>query len=345
MGAGASDEFGMPIGSTLTDQIRGSSRLRFDNYPDRDEGPKSITTYIRKHYDFYSEEDLKAARELIAAFGRINHGILSAESIDEYIYRYSDDALVAEAGKLQIAHLISVAESNSLLARERDFHLEKGFYTLNNTWIWAFAKSLVMGVKASEVKWIGSGVTIVCFNYDRCIEHYLEHFLMRTYHGLGQEEARSIVSNINIIHPYGTLGDLDQFPFGETENLLENMAKNLITWSETGDDEEELEERRVEIRKAIRSARQIVFLGFAFAPQNMKILNTEPREVNFNGPAVYSTGYGIEREVEESYRDKIIACYSKVSSDEPVATRERVRFQLGAKCKEFFSTNRANLVQ
>ncbi|MBB3394475.1 hypothetical protein [Rhizobium sp. BK060] len=341
IGAGASSEFGMPVGSQLTEQIQASSRLRFYRYPSQDEGPEAIKRYIRRTFDLSSTEHFPAAKALIEAFNQINHGVLSAESIDEYIYRYSNDAQIAEAGKLLIAHLISIAESGSLLSEEHRFHEDSGFRKLDKTWIWPFAKSLVMGVKANEINTIGQGVTIICFNYDRCVEHYLEHFLVRTYHGLEQEQARSIVSQINIIHPYGLLGDLNEFPYGQTDNF-HKMANNLITWSETGADEEELEEKQSSIRRAILSARQIVFLGFGFAAQNMRLLNTKPTENNYNTPTVYSSGYGIAREEEQSYCERIIACYSKGIMQ---SEANKVHFQLGEKCAKFFEINRANLVR
>lgn len=332
IGAGASHEFGLPIGAGLTQRIK--TNCDFDAH--RADGPAANA--MRRHFKRLGSKDtLEQSRQTQArvdACHQIRDGIESADSIDEYIFRYADKPLIAEMGKLQIAYAISNAENESTLSVKSGFREERS--RADNTWIWAFTKSLISGVKAADVKKIGRNITIICFNYDRCIEHYLEHALCRSFHGMTEEEARSIVNNIQIIHPYGTLGDLERFPFGNHDQFAQ-MAENLVTWSETIKDPEIVND----ISRAIRFARRIVFMGFAFANQNMQLLNSKPTELNYNGPRVYSTAFKIPRENEESLSLMINALYSTGVVDNQL---DNIHFQYDAKCKEFFDIHRLNLV-
>jgi hypothetical protein len=49
--------------------------------------------------------------------------------------------------------------------------------------------------------------SFIIFNYDRCLEQFLVNALPRLY-AISETEADSIVHNINIIHPYGSVGEL-----------------------------------------------------------------------------------------------------------------------------------------
>lgn len=339
VGAGASSDFGLPIGWDLLRTIKANCHFELDMWRQLKEGP----TAIFRHYErVYGREDPKGIEDFtrrLLACAQIKIGIESADSIDEYIYRYSHDPIIAEVGKLQIAYAISLAEEYSTMGG--------GFaempQSLDGTWIWSFTKALINGIRANEVDEIGQNISIICFNYDRCIEHYLEHALTRSFHGLTREAARKIVSKINIIHPYGWLGDLERFPYGKSQQFP-LMAENLITWSESVRDPEIVETMKI----AIKEARQIVFMGFGFAAQNMELLNSQPSSTTFqvlgteDVPDVYTTAYGIPKEVESSLKSKITELYVDQWS---MAAESSIHFQYGAKCKEFFDIHRLNLVK
>jgi hypothetical protein len=330
VGAGASSEFGLPVGYELMNTIRQNTAYQMEAGRFIS-GARTIAAYYEKIY----RTDTEALRRRIDTSRQISRGITSADSIDEYIYRYSEDPLVAEVGKLHIAHAISKAESSSILSFQNGFGDD--ISSADNTWLWPFAKALMNGIRASELKRIGSNITIICFNYDRCIEHYLMHALKASFEGLSLDSAGEIVSEINIIHPYGSLGDLNRITFGDASKFA-GMAENLITWSETISDEDMIRE----IRKAIRSAQQLVFLGFGFANQNMELLSAQPTERAYWGPAVYSTGLGLPIEVHPSLAQKIMSLYSKGVVDSPFM---KIHFQYGAECKAFMDLHRLNLVK
>ncbi len=333
IGAGASAEFGLPIGWQLLQTIKNNCHFELDMWRQLKEGPTAIYRHYERIFGSETENGQQQFLRRLKACEQIKFGIDSADSIDEYIYRYSADPIIAEVGKLQIAYAISLAERNSTLGQ--------GFVdyppSLDKTWIWSFTKALIAGVRADEVEEIGQNITIICFNYDRCIERYLEHALARSFEDLTPEQARKIVSKINIIHPYGWLGDLERFPFGTTD-AFPIMTNNLITWSESIHDPEIV----AKMRQAVREARQLVFMGFGFAAQNMDLLDAQPAGVPLAPPRVYSTGVGIPHEVESALKDKIIGLTS--STWTPIAA-ERIHFQHGTKCKEFFDIHRLNFVK
>ncbi|OAP43275.1 hypothetical protein AU381_27145 [Sinorhizobium glycinis] len=335
IGAGASQEFGLPVGAGLMQTIKQNCSFVLGYGGRLQAGPAPIFQYYERIFGREDPAKVNEFNQRLNASWQIKDGIESADSIDEYIFRYSDNPIIAEVGKLQIAYAISVAEMNSILSFEKGFR--ENLDVADNTWIWAFAKALINGYRASEVEKIGHNITIITFNYDRCIEHYLEHALPRSFYGMTIEEARGIVKNIKIVHPYGKLGELDKVPFGEVGRFVQ-AADNLITWSETVREPDIIED----MRATIRTARRIVFMGFAFARQNLELLDSKPTAMNADGPRVYSTGFGLRRETEESLCRNINALYSDGVSRDAL---KNIHFQYEAKCNEFFNIHRLNLVQ
>ncbi|QRM54727.1 hypothetical protein [Sinorhizobium sp. BG8] len=334
VGAGASAEFGLPIGWKLLEKIRDNSHFEFDYGPLPSKGIRKVFECV---YEKYANER-EVLDQAIKTFADINRGVETAGSIDEYINRYSDDPLIAELGKIQIAYAILEAEGKSNLVpskgRERDGINWDG---MQDTWISTFTRALFDGVKAGDVESIGHNIAIICFNYDRCIEHYLEHAIMRAYREVDRKTARKIVSDMDIIHPYGSLGNLSRFSYGTPlENAdLYHITKNLITWSETVKDVTLI----TRMKDAIKEARNIVFLGFAFANQNMELLNAQLPERKAHCTNVYATGFGLSDVIEVKLKKKIMQLYS------PVADAEYARFvgiKYNMKCKDFMNSQLLN---
>ncbi len=341
IGAGASAEFELPVGWQLLQAIKDNCDFKLDHFGQYLGGSREVYSHYLKIFGTSDAQKVDQFNLRLEKSWQIRDGIESADSIDEYIFRYTNDSLIAEVGKLHIANAISLAESNSSLSPRVGFQNDVG--RADKTWIWGFAKALMNGVRAEEVDQIGQNITIICFNYDRCIEHYLEYAFRRGFHGLPHQEARAIVDRMNIIHPYGWLGDLEAFPFGEPDKFPE-MANNLITWSESIKDAEIVSKMRM----AIKDASQIVFMGFGFAAQNMELLDTQPEHTELmdyelaEPPDVYATALGIPHEVEGSLKSKISALYTGQWS---LQADQAIHFQYGAKCKDFFDIHRLNLVK
>ena len=337
IGAGASAEFGLPVGTGLMDTIKRQCAFDPNRFGSREAGCYDIYQYYQSPDQSTGLFDRQEFEQRIRASQAIVAGIESADSIDEFIFRHSDDLFIAEVGKLNIAYAIAEAERKSILAN--NLHVRQNFDAVHSTWIWSFFRGLINGVQRQDMETLGRGITLIVFNYDRCIQHYLEHALMHTVTDMKADEARSIVANIEILHPYGSLGDWRENSFGNTNNrVYVQMAYNLMTWSESIVDAETIETMRLRIK----AARQIVFLGFGFATQNMNLMNTKPTEINYNLPSIYSTGRGIAKQVQGTYSQRILSMISTRSlSPDP----QTVVFEDNATCTEFFNIHRPNLMK
>lgn len=331
IGAGASAEFGLPVGWELTQTIRENCLIP-DAYTSIKRPPNKIWNFLKDKYRDQKDRYSASAD----ALNQIRNGIDSAESIDEYVFRYSDNELIAEIAKLQIAYAISKSESKSALF-ESD-RQKPDISKVDTSWIWQFWKSLIRGIKATELDKIGQNITIICFNYDRCIEHYFEHALNRSFPEVSVEDARKIIKQIEILHPYGKLGELDRFPFGHINNFAD-MTENLVTWSEAVREPDTI----TSMKRAIKEAKQVVFMGFGFAKQNMDLLTVEERKKSVYGkPKFYATALGYTKAVQDSLSEKIEGIYSEPSFEK---LYPQMQLDYASTCTEFFSLNRMNFEQ
>ncbi|WP_311272406.1 MULTISPECIES: hypothetical protein [unclassified Rhizobium] len=302
VGAGASREFGLPIGSGLMSQIKQNSLFRFDS--------RGLREGVRELYQALDEPNLphSALRLSLEAMAEINRSIDFAGSIDEFINRHATDPVIAKVGKLQIAYAISIAERQSLLGRSGKSGESVEWDDVKDTWIMSFTQMLFEGVRNEDVSSIGNNITLIVFNYDRCIEYFLTEAICKTFRGVDRDQALQIVENMNIIHPYGALGNLIKHPFGDDAHptKLNSMSQSIVTWSES------VTSNMVsEINRSVSTATTLVFLGFAFAPQNMDLL-TIKSAVNKDRQDVetFATAYGYRDVIDSRLKKKIIDLYS-----------------------------------
>lgn len=334
VGAGASAEFGLPLGDQLLKLIKANSEFHVNGYTlinGVDEIYKCIVNRYTKHDDIING--------CLEAMGEINRAIDFAGSIDEFINRHNDDAIIAEVGKLQIAYAISEAERYSrfaLMADQMDHLLPND---LSDTWINTFAQLLFDGVRNNEVDLIGNNITIICFNYDRCIELFLTDAIFKTFRGISYEQAFHIVERMNIIHPYGSLGSLNDHPFGKkaTAQDIRAMSESIVTWSES-----QCSDITPKIQAAMLGATTVVFLGFAFAPQNMKLLTVQNSfDVDEQGVETFATAYGYNSVIDDRLKGKILDLYSGQSYS---INTDRVHIQYDMKCADFLKAHSMALV-
>jgi hypothetical protein len=142
---------------------------------------------------------------------------------------------------------------------------------------------------------IFDNVSFVVFNYDRCVEFFLLQALQAMY-SIPLNDAASIVQDLSIIHPYGTIGELPhldngtQVPFGGVENHDFNyikLAQRIKTYTEQIAGSEVTNR----IRNEVERAEQVVFLGFAYHAQNMLLLR--PIEELALSRPIYGTALGM----------------------------------------------------
>ncbi|MGR9131739.1 hypothetical protein [Rhizobium leguminosarum] len=313
VGAGASTEYGQkvfPVGSGLRTRIEeGYNFTGRLNWGTTDSGDKELFNAIKRRYRVQTEDYQKR----IAASLLIKDHLYMFPSIDAFIDHYDhEDNCVAEMGKAAIAVQIARAESSCLMAPDP----ERSSYSfdikrLKDSWLEPFARILMDNVRDPHE--VGEGVSIICFNYDRCIEFYLIEALRRRYR-IDYSEARQIVGKMNVVHPYGTLGPLPEHEmmhdashpnFGpDVDGRFDvwNLVPNIKTYTERVEEGEALSR----IHKAMTDCRHLVFLGFGFTTENMKLLSTgdsfpRPDAKNF----MLTTGVGVYEQVVPSLKDNI----------------------------------------
>jgi hypothetical protein len=206
---------------------------------------------------------------------RIRHASKLAASVDTMLEQYSDDPVITACLKLAIVHFIGQAEGRSIL---RLTPRAEGDLPIQGTenWLYQFAQLITAGVSRSKVERCFDELTIICFNYDRSIEHFMPHALVMAY-GMPLKDAQQLVAaKLKVIHPYGTVGrlpwqsgDLPDSEWG-TEGAwnIHNLATHIRTASEAERDHVMLRS----IRAAISGAKRLLFLGFGFQPQNVEML-------------------------------------------------------------------------
>ena len=115
--------------------------------------------------------------------------------------------------------------------------------------------------------------------------HFFFHRLGSVY-GIPDAQCTKILNDLNILHPYGTMGGLPwqekqiPVPFGLKANHIGLKANHtqllfsadqIKTYSERSEDEQYLEK----LGSLIKDADTVIFLGFAYHPQNMELLVRE----------------------------------------------------------------------
>jgi len=348
IGAGASAEFDLPVGSKLMDQIKANSKFVFD-YGSLKEGVRDIWDQIRSKL---SDQEIESRLD---AFAEIHRAIDSAGSIDEFINRNYDDPMIAEMGKIQILYSIAKAEAESNLKNKGQGDI--AWQVLDRTWISTFTKGLFEGVRGDQVGQIGADITIICFNYDRCIEYYLANAIQRSFRNVSRDLALQIVDNMNIIHPYGTIGRLPNLrgegrllDFGPDYSRIDYLSATggLTTWSESVKDLAMISE----MREAIGQAETFVFMGFAFAKQNIDLMRVEEavrdrdRGIvygNVESRNVYATAYGYKQQAHRAIKRKIASLWTdnwSLEQDNAISIEGE-----NVTCSEFMRVNWLNLVQ
>lgn len=268
VGAGASAEFDLPLGSALVDTIRDMAAAEVDTSGQR----PLIAAAIRAGLT----GDFEAAVRDIAG------GMNVARSIDRFLHSRRDRPLVNAIGKSAIASAIAQAEARTILgtADLRDWASAQAAMTgLRGTWLSRLFAMLQEGRSPEESATILDDVSFITFNYDRVIEQYL---LLAFQHTMAQDvaAAKRCVEKKVPIHIYGSLGTI--FPssaysmsFGPHEDIIptivEKMSAGIRTFTESQDSK-----LLAQAHDLISEAECVVFLGFAFDPLNVAALFPNP---------------------------------------------------------------------
>src|SRR5262249_32598651 len=201
---------------------------------------------------------------------------------------------IVELGKLAIAHYILDSERRSFLSRQRG---EINIAAADSTWLSSFISMALSGLERDQAQRAFDAFTVINFNYDRIIEHYL-YCALQQHAGISTDQAAACVAGLQIIRPYGSIGKLEWqdsagVPFGGNNHPQEVTAavNNLRTFTEQISEETLLPS----IDAVLDAAHLVIFLGFGFHQQNMKLF--KPLTLGTRRPnvlAIMATTKGID---------------------------------------------------
>lgn len=270
LGAGASAPYGYPIGTGLIDSI-------CDNI-----GNGNLSTFVNTliHSGQSSQKDIikfKRALELSRK-----------SSIDAFLEHRKE---FMKVGKLAIASVLIQAE------------MQYKLFNVKNCWYSYFYNQL----NTSFEQFDKNKVSIITFNYDRSLEHYLCTTLTNSY-PVPQEECSKKIMGMKIIHLHGQLSKLPWQiePIKEGQSLetyrLEvsrNYANKDVTTYDIKtaaegiriiheDFDHDKDEKFSIARELIRKGQRIYFVGFGYDEENIKRLQIP------TGKHITGSTYGLE---------------------------------------------------
>lgn len=273
IGAGASAELQFPSnGELLARIIQGYDFKRTGS----DASTRDGQLLLRNIYKLAERLD-KPVEDVASAADRLRNACRLGRSIDSVLEQYDHDPLVVACGKLAIAFFLGQAESRSSL---KDAPRVPGELPLQGKvaehWIYQLGQLITSGVARSRIGQTLDHLTIINFNYDRSVEHFLPYALVMAY-GIDLREAQDVIAHkLDVIHPHGTIGRLPwqkgeapQAEWGAEQPWnLHAIATQLTSLAERCADRNALRE----LRLAVANAQRLVFLGFGFQPQNIDLL-------------------------------------------------------------------------
>lgn len=329
LGAGSSDEFKLPVGNQLAQDIADRTNFYFADGFSMTSGDRELYDTMKTRYPTHSQ---------VLSVGRaISQGLPLSRSIDDFLYNQGEDECLVHVGKAAIVRSILTAEKNSALiglTNYDDDARRSVLRSLSDSWIYRLFTFLQTDVRKAHVESIFHNLTIINFNYDRCVELFLFHALQQAY-SLDEAAAAKVMKDLVISHPYGQPGPLPwQSPdnavvFGaqlRMDRLL--AATELIkTYTEQAHDEQD----RLGWQASIAQCDQLIFLGFAFHRQNVEILKSQEQRREL--PAVLSTAYKVSPSDMEVFEGRVNSMLGPPRRTPP-STRLRTIEFVDGKCAE-----------
>ena len=231
LGAGASHECGLPLGSELKRQIAADLKLKFGAHSTLGSGDARLLELLQQKFGNNLSAYLKAANTLASS-------VALFPSIDEVLHYFSDDAAVVHLGKLAIVLEILRGERKSP-SQYNESQGRPNVQKLEDTWYNEFLSMVLAGRTRQENDAAFSSITFINFDYDRSLEHYL-YWALQDQAAIAPAEAARLASSLKVIRPYGCVGPLDWqqrggVPFGPSDDGghdLFELANKIRTFTE-----------------------------------------------------------------------------------------------------------------
>lgn len=224
----------------------------------------------------------------VEAMDRIENSIVFKNSIDDLVNEWSEWIELSEVAKICIATEILKSESTTQICASLQSIVRpsSALRQLRESWIGRLLMYANPNSRRRDVQDCLSGLNFVTFNYDRCLEASILMFL-RYGQNVPLAECRAIMETIQVHHAYGSLGILPELGGNSRFGGFENRE---INWAATGIKtyNEELDSGHTEkIRGLVQDCENVVFLGFGFHEQNLKLLFGE--EPDLGGRRFFGT--------------------------------------------------------
>ena len=238
---------------------------------------------------------------------KVSQAMSLTGSIDDYVDRHRNEPIIAQCAKIAIAKAILWAEKESKLYIGSPSERQAKIQGASQSWLAYMLRDLTRGLTADSLENAFENLFIINFNYDRCVEHFINLWLQQVY-DIEESQSSKITKSIFIHHPYGKLGDLPfeapshSIPFGgevSAQQLIQIMG-GIKTYSEAVEVGSGLNNART----ALADADQVVFLGFGFHEQNIRLLdiNSHAKRDRFQ---CYATTLGISNPKIEIYKQNL----------------------------------------
>lgn len=311
LGAGSSKTFSFPLGAELKGIIGRDLELKFDDWgrslvAGSHEIVEALRIFVRSPDG--RQGDINPHR---SAAVEIADAMPLSGSIDEYIERHSGDEKKELCAKLAIVKAIIEAERKSTLYSDPRLVRDRPLAKASGSWLAMLLRDITRGYNFKNVGEAFGNLTIINFNYDRCVEHFIYNWLQDVY-TLSSEDAGNIVRKILIYHPYGRIAPLewenlqDGMAYGSSyyPQSLIRMAGRIRTYSEVFESDSGL----FEVHERLKIVSSVVFLGFGFHQQNMNILSVKdaPKERSLR---CFSTKSGISDPRWEIMKQRIMKSF------------------------------------
>jgi hypothetical protein len=184
-------------------------------------------------------------------------------SIDDFLATRSD---LEEIGRRSIAAALIPCERSAEVVKHRQ----------NPTWLNLLVDSMGAGAESPDA-WRGNKLSIVTFNYDRVVEHFLFTSLVHSFRLSDADAAQLLHDTVKIVHVHGQLGAYPGLsgghsrPFRPSVNSGElAVAANGILLARSGAaPSDEVKRARVMLGEAAA----VAFLGFSYGQGNLELLN------------------------------------------------------------------------
>ncbi len=315
LGAGASTTFKLPLGAVLRDDIARSLDIKLDTFGSTfQSGSLEIIEALKV---LARSKGQSSTRDYANAGREISEALPLCASIDDVVERHAGKEAYSVCAKLAISEAILKYERKSGLCRDQNRIADPDISLFDGKWISSLLQLITRGCSHSDLPEAFSRLKVIIFNYDRCFEHFSFLWLKRVYR-LSDQEAAACLEKATIVHPYGSVGKLPfQMPNRGTPigkhngpaDLLD-ISTRIYTYSEY---RESILEKSI-IDKMIEESRVLIFFGFAFHPQNIKMLSGSG-ERPFHTRHVYSTDVDMPEPRWNAIKDRMSACLNVDSSN------------------------------